>query len=82
MTFETFYQSDERTWPNQQKDNDKDIYTDKDDDNGKYIKRTPSQSDIRNLWPLRHLIRMIKWTDKKKDNDKDKYTDKDNDNDK
>ena len=34
---------------NQQKDNDKDIYTDKDDDNGKYIKRTLSQSYIRNL---------------------------------
>ena len=35
FTFETFYQSDDETWPDQQKDNDKD----------KDIWRTPSKSD-------------------------------------
>ena len=49
MTFETFDQSDEETWPDRQKDNDKDKYPDKDSDSDKYIKRTPSQSDIRNM---------------------------------
>ena len=29
--------SDEKTWPDQQKDNDEDKYKDKDNDNGKYI---------------------------------------------
>ena len=33
MTFETFDQSDEETWPDQKKDNDKDKYKDKDNDN-------------------------------------------------
>ena len=44
------------TWPDQQKDKDKEIY------------RTPSKSDPRDLWPLRHLIRMMRGhdlTDKK-----------------
>ena len=35
MTFETFDQSDEVTWPDQKKDNDKD--KDKDNDKDKYI---------------------------------------------
>ena len=30
MTYETFYQGDEETWPDQQKDNEKDKYNDKD----------------------------------------------------
>ena len=39
VTFETFDQSDEETWPDQKKDNDKDKYThnDKDNDKDKYI---------------------------------------------
>ena len=37
MTFETFDQSDEGTWPDQQKYNDKDKYKDKDNDNDKDI---------------------------------------------
>ena len=49
MTFETFDQSDEGTWPDQQKDNDKDKYKDKDYDKDKYIQRTPSKSDAREL---------------------------------
>ena len=35
LTFETFDQSDEKTWPDQQKDNDED--KDKYKDNDKYI---------------------------------------------
>ena len=35
--FETFDQSDEETWPDQPKDNDKEIYKDKDNDKDKYI---------------------------------------------
>ena len=41
MTFQTFDQNDEETWPDQRKDNDKDKYKDKDkdndNDNDKYI---------------------------------------------
>ena len=37
VTFETFDQSDKRTWHDQQKDNDKGKYKDKDNDNDKYI---------------------------------------------
>ena len=41
MTFETFYQSDEETWPDQQKDDDidkyKEKYEDKHKDKDKYI---------------------------------------------
>ena len=36
VTFETFDQSDEGTWPDQKKDNDKDNYKDKDNDKDKY----------------------------------------------
>ena len=37
VTFETIDQSDEETWPDQKKDNDKDKYEDKDNDKDKYI---------------------------------------------
>ena len=37
VTFETFDQSDEETWPDQKKDYDKDKYEDKDNDKDKYI---------------------------------------------
>ena len=37
MTFETFDQGDEDTWPDQQKYDDKDKYKDKDNDKDKYI---------------------------------------------
>ena len=37
MTFETFDQSDEETWPDQQKDKYKDKDKDKDNDKDKYI---------------------------------------------
>ena len=37
MTFETFDQGDEGTWPDQQKYNDQDKYKDKDNDKDKYI---------------------------------------------
>ena len=60
MTFETFDQSDEETWPDQKKHNDKDKYKDKDNDKDKYILRTQSKSDPRALWPLRHLIRVMR----------------------
>ena len=49
MTFETFDQSDEETWPDQKKDNDKDKDNDNDNDNDndkdkdKDILRTPPQ---------------------------------------
>ena len=36
MSFETFDQSDEGTWPNQQKDNDGNKYKYKDNDKYKY----------------------------------------------
>ena len=37
LTFHTFDQSDEKTWPDQQKDNDEDKDKYKDNDNDKYI---------------------------------------------
>ena len=37
VSFETFDQSDEETWPDPKKDNDKDKYKDKDNDKDKYI---------------------------------------------
>ena len=49
VTFETFDQSDEETWTDQKKDKDK--YKENDNDN--YVKRTPSKSNPRDLWPLR-----------------------------
>ena len=59
MTFETFDQSDEGTWPYQQKDNDKD----------KYILKTPSKSD-----PDQQKDNDEN-NDKDKDNDKDNDND-------
>ena len=86
MTFETFDQSDEETWHDPKKDNDKDRYKDKDKDkdNDKDIQRAPSKSDPKDLWPLQHLIRVMRRHDqtKKRDNYNDKYRDKDNDKDK
>ena len=63
VTFETCDQSDEGTWPDQQKDNDQYKYMDNDNDKDKYILRTPSESDPRDLWPLRHLIRVMRGHD-------------------
>ena len=60
MTVETFDQSDEETWPDQKKDNSKHKHKHKHNDKDKYIKRAPSKSDPRDLWPLRHLIRMMR----------------------
>ena len=67
------------TWP--KKDKDKDRYKDKDND--KDIKRAPSKSDPKDLWPLQRLIRVMRTNDgtKKRDNCNDKYRDKDNDKD-
>ena len=48
VTFETFDQSDEEIWPDQQKDNDKDKCNEKDKDNGNW--RTPSKNNLRDLW--------------------------------
>ena len=54
VTLETFDQSDEGTWPDQQKDNDKDNHKDKDNekdiDNDNW--RTSSKNNPRDLWAL------------------------------
>ena len=50
-------------WPDQKKDNIKDKYKEKDNDKNKYIQRTPSESDPRDLWPLRHLISVMRGHD-------------------
>ena len=81
MTFETFDQSDEGAWPDQQKVNEKDKYKDRHNDKDKYIYRTPSKSDPRVLWPLKHLIRVMRGHDLTQKKDNDKYNDKDKDND-
>ena len=85
VTFEIFDQSDEETWPDQKKDNDKykDKHNDKDKHNikDKYISRAHSKSDPRDLWALRHLIRVMRGHGlAKKDKDKDNDTDNDKDN--
>ena len=41
MTFETFDQGDEGTWPDQQKYNDQDKYKDKDNDNSLKVLNVP-----------------------------------------
>ena len=71
-------QSDKKTW-HDQKQIDKDKYKDKYND--KDILRTPPKSNPRDLWPLRHLFRVMRRHDMTKKIDKDKYKDKDNDND-
>ena len=62
MTFETFVQSDEKTRHDQKIDKDK--YKDKDKDNDKDkdkdILRTPPKNHPRDLWPLRHLFRVMR----------------------
>ena len=58
------------------KDNDKDKDKDKD------ILRTPPKSNPRDLWPFRHLFRVMKRQDMTKKNYKDKYKEKDIDKDK
>ena len=50
---ETFVQSDQKTWHDQKIDKDK--YKDKDKD----ILRTRPKSHPRDLWPLRHLFRVM-----------------------
>ena len=37
LTFEAFDQGNEKTWPDQQKDNDEDKHNDNDKDNDEYI---------------------------------------------
>ena len=73
MTFETFDQKDDETWPDQKKDNDKD--KDKDNDKDKYNKRTLSESDPRDLWPFETFDQRDEetWPDQKKDNDNDRH---------
>ena len=58
VTLETFDQSDEGTWLDQQKGKDKD--KDKDNDKDKDILRTRPKSHPRDLWPLRHLFRVMR----------------------
>ena len=73
MTFETFDQSDEETWPDQKKDKDNDNRlesTFKDRSYRLVTFETFVQSDEET------------WPDQKKDKDYDKYRDKDNDKDK
>ena len=78
VTFETFDQGDEERWPDQ-KNNDKYRYKDKDKDNDKDIQRAYSKSEFRDLWPLQHLIRVMRRDDqtKNRDNYNDIYRDKD-----
>ena len=57
MTFEIFDQSDEGTWPDQQKYNNK--YNCKDRKNDKHN----DKDNPRDLWPLRHLIRVMRGHD-------------------
>jgi len=54
---------------------------DKDEDKDKSILRTPPKSNPRDLWPLRHLFRVMRRHDMTKKIDKDKYKDKYNDKD-
>ena len=70
VTYETFDQSDEKTWPDPTKDNDKHKHKDNDNDKDKYIRRAPWKSDPRDLWPLGYLIRVMRRIDltKKKTN--------------
>ena len=56
---------------------DKDKYKDKDNDKDKDILRTHPQSNPRDLWPLRHLFRVMRRHDMTKKIDKDKYKNKD-----
>ena len=53
-------ESDDETWPDKQKDNDNDKDKNKDNDNDKDIWGTPSNSNPRDFWPLKHLIRVMR----------------------
>ena len=82
LTFETFDQSDEKTWPDQQKDNDED----------KYKRQRQWQIHLENTFKEQSLILLTfetfdqgdekTWPDQQKDNDEDKHNDNDKDNDK
>ena len=52
VPLEPYDQSEEETWPDQQKDNDNDK------DNAKDIWRTVSKSNPRDLWTLRHSLHL------------------------
>ena len=57
------------TWPKKiDKDNHKDKDNDKDKDKDKDILRTPPKSNPRDLWPLRHLFRVMRRHDMTKKN--------------
>ena len=58
MTFETFDQRDEETWPDQWPT--KRPWQGHEKHNDKYIYRTPSKTAPRDLWPLRFLIRVMR----------------------
>ena len=82
LTFETFDQSDEKTWPDQQKDNDED----------KYKRQRQWQIHLENTFKEQSLRLLTfetfdqgdekTWPDQQKDNDEDKHYDNDKDNDK
>ena len=82
LTFETFDQSDEKTWPDQQKDNGED----------KYKRQRQWQIHLENTFKEQSLILLTfetfdqgdekTWPDQQKDNDEDKHNDNDKDNDK
>ena len=77
MTFETFDQSDEETWPDQKK-HWKDKYKDKDND------KDITELHQRAILETCDLCKFDQgdketWPDQKKDDYKDKYKEKDND---
>ena len=67
---------EDMTWP-KKIDKDKDNDNDKDKDKGTL--RTPPKSNPRDLWPLRHMFRVMRKHDMTKKIDKDKDNDKDKD---
>ena len=79
LTFETFDQGDEKTWPDQQKDNDED----------KYKRQRQWQIHLENTFKEQSLRLLTfetfdqgdekTWPDQQKDNDEDKHNDNDND---
>ena len=50
MTFDTFDKSDEETWPDLKKNNDKDKYEDKDNDKDKLVTCDIWDTDYMNSW--------------------------------
>ena len=56
MTFNTFDQSDEEIWPDQQKENDKDKYNEKDKDNDNWRKH-PQRTILEtcDLWDTAYI---------------------------